>query len=193
MNNFKIPRLASIADRVRSRAKGKDSRKSMLERPLYLGDMSYRSRTVMSAGRTKRSRTPDSDSDFSSDDGEISDASRSGSDGDVSDKGENRGLDKSVDDDDPLKDFFSEQKRVDAKDVTLSLLPSTLKHYFSTVLRDGELSKEGREELADKYYLSPEQYEKFKPPRLDDTKLFRLADHEFRVSRAGRLVAIHTK
>ena len=29
--------------------------------------------------------------------------------------------------------------------------------------------------------------------RLDDTKLFRLADHEFRVSRAGRLVAIHTK
>ena len=130
MNNFKIPRLASIADRVRSRAKGKDSRKSMLERPLYLGDMSYRSRTVMSAGRTKRSRTPDSDSDSSSDDGEISDASRSGSDGDVSDKGENRGLDKSDDVDDPLKDFFSEQKRVDAKDVPLSLLPSTLKHYL---------------------------------------------------------------
>ena len=73
------------------------------------------------------------------------------------------------------------------------MLPSSVKFYFSTVLKNGELTKEGREELQDKYFLEPAQYEQFKPPRLDDTKLFQLGDKEFLASRAGRLVTLHAR
>ena len=93
----------------------------------------------------------------------------------------------------PLENFFSAQKRVDAKETKLTLRPSSLKYYFSTVLKNGELSKEGREELQEKYYLDPAQYEKLRPPRLDDTKLFKLGDKEFIASRAGRLISLHDK
>ena len=98
-----------------------------------------------------------------------------------------------VEENDPLKGFYSEQKRINAKETTLKLLPSTIGYYFSTVMKDGELTKDAREVLAEKYYLGPEQYERLKPPRLDDTKLFCLGDHEFKVSRAGRLISIHSK
>ena len=98
-----------------------------------------------------------------------------------------------VKDSDPLASFYSEQKRVDEKETTLTLLPSTIRYYFSTVLKDGELSKEGREELQDKYYLGPSQYEKFRPPRLDDTRLFGVGTSEFKTSRAGRLISIHDR
>ena len=94
---------------------------------------------------------------------------------------------------DPLEKFFSAQKRVDTKEPKLTLSPSSIKYYFSTVLRNGELSKEGREELQEKYYMDPAQFETFRPPRLDDTKLFKLGDKEFLASRAGRLISLHTK
>ena len=75
---------------------------------------------------------------------------------------------------DPLASFYSGQKRVDEKETTLTLLPSTIQYYFSTVLRDGLLTKEGKEEMHDKYFVGPNQFAKFWPPRLDDTKLFGL-------------------
>ena len=196
MSEFKIPRLASIAARVKGRAKGRASSRSMLSRPLChleRGLNSYCSRSAMSAARRdRRDRSSDSYSGSSSDDEGRSNTSGSDSDNNVSGEERNENEDKGGDGD-PLQQFFSVQKRVDAKVTTLTLLPSTVKHYFSTVLKDGELSKEGREELADKYYLDPAQWEKFHPPRLDDTKLFRLAKEEFNFSRAGRLVSIHLK
>ena len=75
---------------------------------------------------------------------------------------------------DPLASFYSGLKRVDEKETTLTLLPSTIQYYFSTVLRDGLLTKEGKEEMHDKYFVGPNQFAKFWPPRLDDTKLFGL-------------------
>ena len=145
--------------------------------------------------RSRRSRAASSSSDSSSEDGEVSSASGEGSKYLSSSEGEGEGKTGQAtgEENDPLQAFYSGQKRVDAKEPTLTLLPSTIKHYFSTVMKDGELSKDGREELADKYFLGPEQYERLKPPRLDDTKLFRLGDNEFKVSRAGRLISIHTK
>ena len=56
---------------------------------------------------------------------------------------------------DPLASFYSGLKRVDEKETTLTLLPSTIQYYFSTVLRDGLLTKEGKEEMQEKYYLDP--------------------------------------
>lgn len=74
-----------------------------------------------------------------------------------------------------------------------TLLPSTIKFFFKTVMKEGELTKEGREELAEKYHLEAKQFEKIKAPKLDDTALFRLGDKEFKNSRAGRLVSIHNR
>jgi len=47
--------------------------------------------------------------------------------------------------------------------------------------------------LQDKYYLGEGQYEKFKPPTLEDTKLLSVANSEFKQSRMGRLITIHGK
>ena len=94
---------------------------------------------------------------------------------------------------DPLASHFADQRRVDEKKTTLTLLPSTLKYFFSTVLRKGELTKEGREELSERYHLETEQFEKIRAPRLDDTTLFRMGDEEFKNSRGGRLVTIHDR
>ena len=82
---------------------------------------------------------------------------------------------------------------LDKKETTLTLLPSTIKFFFKTVMKEGELTKEGREELAEKYHLEAKQFEKIKAPKLDDTALFRLGDKEFKNSRAGRLVSIHNR
>ena len=62
---------------------------------------------------------------------------------------------------DPLASFYSGLKRVDEKETTLTLLPSTIQYYFSTVLRDGLLTKEGKEEMHDKYFVGPNQFAKF--------------------------------
>ena len=61
------------------------------------------------------------------------------------------------------------------------------------MLRKGELTKEGREELSERYHLETEQFEKIRAPRLDDTTLFRMGDEEFKNSRGGRLVTIHDR
>ena len=217
MLDFRIPRLTTVAARAQSAIKGRSSGKSILRGPAAaaVGHCrscrmehnlnSYCSRSTMSrrssgsrkTNRGRRSRSPSSSSASASEEGEVFSAGGDGYSEDPSGSEDGEVVDKAtgekVEEEDPLQDFFSGQKRIDAKETTLTLLPSTLKHYFSTVMKEGELSKEGREELAEKYYLSPEQYEKLKPPRLDDTKLFRLGDKEFKVSRAGRLIVIHSK
>ena len=208
METFKIPRLGSIAARTTSRIKGKRSRMSVLHRQhadfiehcpycRHVHNLSsYCSRASDKAAKmvkrkSRRISSSSSSSSSSSEEGELSDASLDGS-GEAPSDSEEEGK-KSGPPEDPLEDFFSTQKRVDAKEPTLTLLPSTVKYYFSTVLKNGELTKEGREELRDKYYLEPGQFEKFRPPRLDDTKLFGLGDKEFKDSRAGRLISLHSR
>ena len=46
---------------------------------------------------------------------------------------------------DLLEEHFASRKRLDKKETTLTLLPSTLKFFFKTVMKEGELTKEGRE------------------------------------------------
>ena len=209
MSGFKIPRLESIASRAVSRAKGEMSRQSILlrktqpavERCRYCGFAhnltSYCYRVPFSArmgrGRSRKSPTTSSSSSSSSEDEERSNASDDG--GSVGTQSDSEEEEQAAGDGgvDPLEDFFSAQKRVDTKETKLTLRPSSLKYYFSTVLKNGELTKEGREELQEKYYLDPTQYEKLRPPRLDDTKLFKLGDKEFIASRAGRLISLHDK
>ena len=53
---------------------------------------------------------------------------------------------------DPLEEHFASRKRLDKKETTLTLLPSTIKFFFKTVMKEGELTKEGREELAERYH-----------------------------------------
>ena len=156
----------------------------------------------MGQRRGRRISTSSSSSSSSSEDEGLSDASgstprrsysRSPSDSEGGDGEMKQDASKDGKPADPLEDFFSAQKRVDAKEPNLTLLPSSIKFYFSTVLKNGELTKEGKEELQDKYYLDPAQYETFRPPRLEDTKLFKLGDKEFLASRAGRLISLHSK
>ena len=221
MGGFKIPRLESIAARIVGRTKGKQSKRSMLDSRAaatvaqcqhcrYVHNLnSYCSRKPRATKMVKRrdrririSTSSSSSSSSSSEDGELSDASgsalrrsysRSPSDSEGDGDEVKRDTSKEGKTADPLEGFFSAQKRVDAKEPNLTLLPSSIKYYFSTVLKNGELTKEGREEMQDKYFLDPTQYETFRPPRLDDTKLFKLGDKEFLASRAGRLISLHTK
>ena len=52
-----------------------------------------------------------------------------------------------------MEDFYASKARIDAKPTTLTLEESSIDFYFGTLLKDGEMSKEGREKLRDKYYL----------------------------------------
>merc|ERR1719268_651583 len=63
--------------------------------------------------------------------------------------------------------------------------------YFSKLIKDGEISKEGRDALRDKYYLSPKMYEAWQPPQLEDTKLYFLAPKKNRDSVDAGLLSIH--
>ena len=54
---------------------------------------------------------------------------------------------------DPMEDFYTSKARIDAKPTTLTLEENSIDFYFGTLLKDGEMSKEGREKLRDKYYL----------------------------------------
>ena len=67
--------------------------------------------------------------------------------------------------------YYGKLDRVDDKEVTLKLNKETLNLFFSKILGKGELDREGRELLRDKYYMSPEQYKKLAPPDLQNTKL----------------------
>ena len=125
-----------------------------------------------------------------SDDEDLRERSRESSEDEESEKSSDHDKTEGAD---PLEEHFTSRKRLDKKETTLTLLPSTIKFFFKTVMKEGELTKEGREELAEKYHLEAKQFEKIKAPKLDDTALFRLGDKEFKNSRAGRLVSIHNR
>ena len=69
--------------------------------------------------------------------------------------------------------------------------PSTLKFFLLQDMH--ELTKKGREELAEKHHLEAKQIEKIKAAKLDNTAWFRLGDKDFINSRVGRLVSIHNR
>ena len=91
----------------------------------------------------------------------------------------------------PLEKFYAGKSRIDSKPATLKLEESSINFYFGTLLRDGEMSKEGREKMRDKYYLDPALFAKLQPPQLDNTKLSSLAQRETRDSNESRLASIH--
>ena len=116
----------------------------------------------MGRKRAKRTRIMSSSSSSSSseEDRELSSSPRrsdtkSLSDSEADNTEAKEGASAEEDKGDSLEGFFSAQKRVDAKEPKLKLLPSSVKYYFSTVLKNGELTKEGKEEMQEKYYLDP--------------------------------------
>ena len=90
-----------------------------------------------------------------------------------------------------MEDFYASKARIDAKTTTLTLEESSIDFYFGTLLKDGEMSKEGREKLKDKYYLDPSWFARLQPPQLDDTKLSSLTQGESRDSNESKLASIH--
>ena len=94
---------------------------------------------------------------------------------------------------DPMEGFYAGKARIDSKPTTLTLEESSIGFYFGTLLRDGEMSKEGREKLRNKYFLEPTWFAKLQPPQLDDTKLSSLTQRESRDSNESRLAAIHSR
>ena len=71
--------------------------------------------------------------------------------------------------------FLNKLKRPDDKEVTCRLDPGIIKLYFDKCLGEGKLSKDAREELAEKYHLSEKRYKKLSPPDLSQAKLHMVA------------------
>ena len=147
------------------------------------------SKMAGSSSKRKRRDSSSSSSDGSAaEDGELrSEGSGSGDDSD-----DKESDNASVDEADPLKDFYSKVERIDEKDVTLSLSKRSEKLYFSTVLGRGKFDREGREKIRDKYYLGPKQYTKFSPPDLLDTKLHIIESMDFS-GLSQRLQMLHAR
>ena len=83
-----------------------------------------------------------------------------------------------VDRDKTLENFYAEQPRVDSRAPTLQLMKSSTDFYFGTVLKEGEISKEGKKVMTEKYFLDPHTFQRLQPPELIDTKLFMLSGGE---------------
>ena len=58
-------------------------------------------------------------------------------------------------DNENLGTYYGKLDRVDDKEVTLSLHKRTIRLFFEKILGKGELDRDGRELLRDRYYLSP--------------------------------------
>ena len=74
-------------------------------------------------------------------------------------------------DEDALDDLLKETKRADTRVVTLRVNNALVKIFKKRLVGEGLWDKETREEMRDKYYLSPEQYESLEPPSLKGTRL----------------------
>jgi len=152
------------------------------------GDGRKRSRSR--SRRRSRSRSPlarsRSRSEAEGEDSSSSYDSMSGSDHDGSDQ------ESEAAEDVGLRSFYEKLTRVDDKEVTLTISKESIKLYFETILGKGELDKEGREALRDKYFLSPEQYRKLAPPDLLSTKLHIVKSLDFG-GLSGRLGLLHGK
>ena len=88
--------------------------------------------------------------------------------------------------------YYGKLDRVDDKEVTLKLNKETLSLFFSKILGKGELDREGRELLRDKYFMAPDQYKKLAPPDLLNTKLHLVKSLDFS-GLSGMLAGLHTK
>ena len=96
------------------------------------------------------------------------------SDTEVSDAppdGHSSGSEEEGADNSALASNYSQLDRVDDKEVTLTLHKRTIKLFFDKILGKGELDRDGRELLRDRYYMSPDQYKKLAAPDLLSTKL----------------------
>ena len=87
--------------------------------------------------------------------------------------------------------YYGKLDRVDDKEVTLKLNKETLSLFFSKILGKGELDREGRELLRDKYFMAPDQYKKLAPPDLLNTKLHLVKSLDFS-GLSGMLAGLHT-
>ena len=74
-------------------------------------------------------------------------------------------------DEDALDYLLKETKRADTREVTLRVNNALVKIFKKRLVGEGLWDKETREEMRDKYYLSPEQYESLEPPSLKGTRL----------------------
>ena len=80
----------------------------------------------------------------------------SGSDTEVSDAppdGHSSGSEAEGDENVALASYYDQLDRVDDKEVTLTLHKRTIKLFFEKILGKGELDRDGRELLQDKYYI----------------------------------------
>ena len=98
-----------------------------------------------------------------------SDTSSSPSEGSSDDQGGEDQQDEVVASDKTLETFYAEQPRVDSRTPTLQLAKSSIDFYFGTVLKEGEMSKEGKKIMTEKYFLEPEAFKRVQPPELKDT------------------------
>ena len=91
-----------------------------------------------------------------------------------------------------LENFYAEQPRVDSRAPTLQLMKSSTDFYFDTVLKEGEMSKEGKKVMTEKYFLDPDTFQRLQPPELKDTKLFMLSrgDHGYKET---KMLTIHNR
>ena len=91
-----------------------------------------------------------------------------------------------------LAAFYGKLDRVNDKEVTLTLHKRTIKLFFEKILGKGELDRDGRELLRDRYYMSPEQYKKLSAPDLLSTKLHLVKSLDFS-GLSGMLGNLHSK
>lgn len=91
-----------------------------------------------------------------------------------------------------LEKFYAEQPRVDSRAPTLQLRKSSTDFYFGTVLKEGEMSKEGKKVMTEKYFLDTDTFQTLQPPELKDTKLFMLSrgDHGYKET---KMLTIHNR
>ena len=136
--------------------------------------------------RSRMARRRDRESSSSSD------TSSSPSEGSSDDQGGEDQQDEVVASDKTLETFYAEQPRVDSRTPTLQLAKSSIDFYFGTVLKEGEMSKEGKKIMTEKYFLEPEAFKRVQPPELKDTKLFMLSKGDYGY-KEPKMLTVHNR
>ena len=140
--------------------------------------------TMSRHGRDHRDSSASSQSDQDSvSDSEVSETAAAG---------RNSESEAGGDDNVVLASYYDKLDRVDDKEVTLSMHKRTIKLFFEKILGKGELDRDGRELLRDRYYMSPEQYKKLAAPDLLSTKLHLVKSLDFS-GLSGMLGTLHSK
>ena len=121
-----------------------------------------------------------------------SDSSSSQSDSQSDSQSEGQG-EESVDNGKKLEGFYAKQPRVDSRTPTLELAKASTDFYFGTVLKEGEMSREGKRALAEKYFLEPETFKRLQAPELKDTRLFMLANGGNQGYKETRMLTVHDR